>query len=288
MDLIDKFLKFLKANEKSFNTIKNYKHDLRNFQKWFYKTNNEIMTLNNITPIDLRLYKKALATNNKKPKTINRHLSTLKAFLNWGIQIKAIKHNITIPKNIKESKIDFKWLDKLEQNELLRKVENTKNTRNIAIVKILLNTGLRVNELCELTWDSIIISDRKGKLTVKFGKGGKIREIPLNKDCRTAFEELGYTNNIGTNERIFKGQRGHLTPRGIQIMLKKITESSKLKNVTPHQLRHTFCKNLVNMSVGLEKVAFLAGHESLDITKIYCKPSMSDLQEAVELIGEEE
>ncbi|WHA04553.1 site-specific integrase [Candidatus Bandiella numerosa] len=71
-------------------------------------------------------------------------------------------------------------------------------------------------------------------------------------------------------------------------MLKKIVKGSNLKNVTPHQLRHSFCKNLVDMGVGLEKVAFLAGHESLDITKIYCTPSFNDLQEAVELIGEEE
>ncbi|WHA04555.1 tyrosine-type recombinase/integrase [Candidatus Bandiella numerosa] len=57
----------------------------------------------------------------------------------------------------------FKWLDRLEQNELQRKVEQTANKRNVAIIKILLNTGLRVNELCELTWDMITISERKGK-----------------------------------------------------------------------------------------------------------------------------
>ena len=288
MKIINIFSEYLKVNEKSENTIKNYQYDLNSFAKWFLKTNNEKLLLDKITPTDLRLYKKELIIKNKKPKTINRHLASIKAFINWGIQTKKIKYNIPTPKNVKEVKVGFQWLDKLEQNELQRRVEQSRNKRNIAIIKILLNTGLRVNELCELTWDSVTISDRKGKIVVKLGKGNKTREIPLNKDCRKAFLTISYADNVGKEDRIFKGQRGNLTPRGVQLMLKKVVQKSNIKNITPHQLRHSFCKNLVNMGIGLEKVAFLAGHESLDITKIYCTPSFNDLQEAVELIGEEE
>jgi len=288
MKIINIFSEYLKVNEKSENTIKNYQYDLNSFAKWFLKTNNEKLLLDKITPTDLRLYKKELIIKNKKPKTINRHLASIKAFINWGIQTKKIKYNIPTPKNIKEVKVGFQWLDKLEQNELQRRVEQSRNKRNIAIIKILLNTGLRVNELCELTWDSVTISDRKGKIVVKLGKGNKTREIPLNKDCRKAFLTISYADNVGKEDRIFKGQRGNLTPRGVQLMLKKVVQKSNIKNITPHQLRHSFCKNLVDMGIGLEKVAFLAGHESLDITKIYCTPSFNDLQEAVELIGEEE
>jgi len=288
MKIINIFSEYLKVNEKSENTIKNYQYDLNSFAKWFLKTNNEKLLLDKITPTDLRLYKKELIIKNKKPKTINRHLASIKAFINWGIQTKKIKYNIPTPKNIKEVKVGFQWLDKLEQNELQRRVEQSRNKRNIAIIKILLNTGLRVNELCELTWDSVTISDRKGKIVVKLGKGNKTREIPLNKDCRKAFLTISYADNVGKEDRIFKGQRGNLTPRGVQLMLKKVVQKSNIKNITPHQLRHSFCKNLVDMGIGLEKVAFLAGHESLDITKIYCTISFNDLQEAVELIGEEE
>ena len=55
--------------------------------------------------------------------------------------------------------------------------------------------------------------------------------------------------------------------------------------VSPHTLRHTFCKNLVDAGVGLERVAALAGHESLDTTRRYCMPSLRDLEKAVELIS---
>ena len=61
-----------------------------------------------------------------------------------------------------------------------------------------------------------------------------------------------------------------------------------VKDVTPHSLRHSFCKNLVNAGVSLEKIAALAGHESLETTRRYCEPSLQDLQQAVEMVGEEE
>ena len=52
--------------------------------------------------------------------------------------------------------------------------------------------------------------------------------------------------------------------------------------------RHTFCKNLIDAGVGLEQVAALAGHESLETTRRYCTPSRLDLERAVGRIGERE
>ncbi len=55
--------------------------------------------------------------------------------------------------------------------------------------------------------------------------------------------------------------------------------------MTPHQLRHTFAKNLVNAGVTLEKVAMLLGHSNLNTTRIYITPSQADLAAAVGLLG---
>ena len=158
----------------------------------------------------------------------------------------------------------------------------------MAIVKLLLNTGLRVSELCDLTWSDIKITDRKGSLTVRSGKGNQRREVPLNKDARSALLLIGYEQNALAHLRVFMGQRGPMTPRGVESMLKKYVQHTDLEDVSPHSLRHTFCKNLVDAGVGLEKVAALAGHENLETTRRYCTPSPQDLAQAVELIGSEE
>jgi site-specific recombinase XerD len=98
---------------------------------------------------------------------------------------------------------------------------------------------------------------------------------------------LGYEAHAGSSAPIFMGQRGHLTPSGVQRLLRTYAHSAHLEALSPHRLRHTFCKPLVDAGVGLERVAALAGHESLETTRGYCTPSLKDLEQAVELIGEE-
>ena len=81
---------------------------------------------------------------------------------------------------------------------------------------------------------------------------------------------------------------GPLTPRGFQILLAPYVRAAGLKEVTPHSLRHSFCKNLVNTGVSLEKIAALAGHESLETTRRYCELSLQDLQQNVEMASDED
>jgi integrase/recombinase XerC len=282
------FLSYQKASEKSPHTLKSYRSDLVQFTLWFERSNYECLRLSKITPTDIRQYKQYLIKKAYKPQTINRRLCVLNFFLQWGYNTKKIKYRLPMPKFVKQMQTAPKWLSKVEQHALLRQMERLAKPRDIAIVKILLNTGLRVQELCNLIWKNITLTERKGALIIQQGKGNKYREVPLNKTARNAFELLGYQEYAGTDTPVFLGQRGTLTPRGIQMMLQRQLKDTQLSKITLHQLRHTFCKNLVDAGISLEKVAALAGHESLNTTRLYCQPSLSDLSEAVEQIGEEE
>lgn len=195
-----------------------------------------------------------------------------------------------MPKAERQTRLGPQWLDQREQNALLQAVKCGGNTRDLAAVTLMLSCGLRVAELCALTWVDVVVTDRKGMLTVRSGKGNKRREMPLNADARAVLLTLGYGKRSGHLDRIFQGQRGALTPRGVQSMLSgyaKIAGRPGLDALSPHMLRHTFCKNLVEAGVGLEQVAALASHESMDTTRRYTEPSLRDLVKAVERIGEE-
>ena len=283
---IKQYIIYQKLTDKSPATLISYRSDLIQFAIWFEKINNTEMDLLHITPTDARQYKQYLIDSNFRPQTINRRLLSLKYFLEWGWDSKKIKYRFPLPQTVKQSQPIPKWLSRIEQNQLLRCVERCGKVRDIAIVRVLMNTGLRVSELCNLKWIHVVMSDRKGKLLVNAGKGSKYREVPLNKDARQSFFDLGYKDYASKDSFIFIGQRGTLSPRGIQLMLKRLNLSNELEIISPHQLRHTFCKNLVDAGVNLEKVAVLAGHERLDTTKLYCHPSFTDLSDAVERIGE--
>lgn len=283
---IKSYITYQKSTDKSPATLASYQSDLIQFAIWFESINGVEMNLGNITPTDARQYKQHLIDLDLRPPTINRRLLSLKYFLEWGWDTKKIKYRFPLPKTVKHSQSMPKWLTRTQQNQLLRHIEQYANVRDAAIVKVLLNTGLRVNELCHMKWSHITMSERKGKLLVNAGKGCKYREIPLNKDARLALFNLDYTIHAGSDVFVFNGQRGALSPRGIQLMLNRLHLPGVLGVISPHQFRHTFCKNLVDAGISLEKVAALAGHERLDTTKLYCQPSFADLSEAVEKIGE--
>lgn len=279
---------FLEEAERTPVTIKNYLCDLEYFVKWFEQKTSTSWSPDLITPTDLRDYKHYLTeVLLNKPSTVNRKLSSLKSFLNWALKEELLRDDRIphVPQPIKEALLGPQWLDRHSQHALLRKVEAGKNQRDITIIKLLLNTGLRVSELCDLMWSDVKITTRKGNLTVRSGKGVKRREIPLNKDARDVLEQFGYKKHQGEQHPLFFGQRGPMTPRGVENMFRKYVAHTELDSVTPHTLRHSFCKNLIDAGVSLEKVAMLAGHEKLETTRRYCFPSAHDLENAVELIA---
>jgi site-specific recombinase XerD len=108
-------------------------------------------------------------------------------------------------------------------------------------------------------------------------------KVPLNADARRALAEYLEARPEAQHDYLFVGKRkGQLKPWGIQYVTSKYAYLAKLDNVTPHTLRHTFGKNLVDAGVSLDKVATLLGHKNLNTTRLYTKPSGADLAQAVE------
>jgi len=85
---------------------------------------------------------------------------------------------------------------------------------------------------------------------------------------------------------IFLGKQGPIGERSAQRLLKKYAQQAGLgaTPVNTHILRHTFCKNLVDAGVPLERVAMLLGHANLNALRVYTTPDESDLAQDVEKI----
>jgi integrase/recombinase XerC len=157
--------------------------------------------------------------------------------------------------------------------------------RDAAIVKLILFAGLRVGEIIHLRLSDIVLDERKGSVIVREGKGTKRREIPLNAKARKAF--LDYLRMRPEVERyeLFLGQRNEgVQSKTVQRAVQRFANRAELKNVTPHTLRHSFAKALIDAGVSLEKVAILLGHSNLNTTRIYTTPGEEDLENAVEMI----
>ncbi len=76
-----------------------------------------------------------------------------------------------------------------------------------------------------------------------------------------------------------------MTARAVQRVLHRYGRAAHIDNLTPHVLRHSFGKALIDAQVSIEKVAALLGHSNLNTTRIYITPSNQDLEKAVETIA---
>ena len=278
--LVEEFVAHLVDQERSPHTLAAYREDLHAFAAWYRGEYQADPDLAELGSAELRAWKTHLADAGKATATVNRRLACLRSLSKWG-QSRGLAP-APVPRSIREDEKPPRWLSKKEQHHLLRTVERTKDARSIAAVKVLLHAGLRIDELARLEWSDVTITDRKGSLYVRHGKGKKRRTVPLNVEAREAIHALEPVALAGP---LFQGQRGPMTRKGVQKLIDKVRVLTGIEGFSAHVLRHTFCKRLAEAGVRLEEIATLAGHESLDTTRRYVTPGQEELAAAVDRLA---
>ena len=298
-ELLRRFEEELARLDRSALTRRHYLADLRHFAAWIEEAYGEPFSFPLITSRDIAGYKNHLQSGRGlKPQTVNRKLAALSSFFRWALQHRLVSDDPTVLiKGVKEARTAPKALERTDLNRLLRKAGEPRTAdtgkrpwRDVAIVAVLLHTGLRVGELCALRLSDLSLSERKGTITVRSGKGRKYREVPLNADVRKALNDY-LERRKEESEFFFQSQKGGaLTPSAVWRVVKSIGKAAGVE-LSPHTLRHTFGTNLVRAGTDLVSVATLLGHESLNTTAIYTRPSRRHLASVVQklsTLGEEE
>jgi integrase/recombinase XerC len=159
--------------------------------------------------------------------------------------------------------------------------------RNYALVQLFLQSGLRVSEAAALHISDVTARDRSGLVRIRQGKGMKAREVPLNATARRALRlYLDGRGDCKPEDPFFLSDRGGPVPiRTIQSVITQLARRGKITRVkvSVHTLRHTFALNYLRQHPGkLVELSQLLGHESLDTTAIYTRPSSEELAEDLE------
>jgi site-specific recombinase XerD len=130
-----------------------------------------------------------------------------------------------------------------------------------------------------------LLSERCGSIRVRAGKGNKYRMVPIEKELRRCLADfLNVERSYG--EYLFEGQRDpQMTSRAIQLICNKVGGKANIAELTPNVLRHTLAHNLITAGVSIDRVAMILGHANINTTAIYTKPSLEDLQAAMEKLS---
>jgi site-specific recombinase XerD len=283
-DALDRFAADLVERERSEHTRSGYRADLEAFAEWYESKYQDPPTLALLAPSELREWKAHLREERKmEPASVNRMLAALRSLLRWA-EAEGIAPEIAAPKSLKQVKPPPRWLEPKQQRALVRAAERSGRPRDAHLIKLLLHTGLRVDEAAALEVNDLVVRPRSGSLVVRRGKGRKQRSVPLNAEARAAI--VGLLESAPPNAKmILYGQRGPLTVRGLQSILKRYERATGIADLSPHVLRHCFGKNLADAKTPIQIIADLMGHESLETTRRYIQPGHEDLAAAVEALA---
>lgn len=277
------YRRFLKRKNFSDLTVKNYLHRLKRFFCWV-ATPVEATTVK-----DVKMYIDTMLEQKMEPRTVNCHLSSIRLFYDYlkdeeGIRVEnpvvaglLLREAHPLPRYVPDSDIE----------SFLRCVSST---RDLAIFMLMLRSGLRVQEVANLTLD--VIDYRRSQILVKAGKGAKDRMVFISKDAGAALANYLRKRPIAKERRVFLVEKGRYRdgPISVRAIQKRVEMYAKISGipVTCHRLRHTMATQLLNANADLVSIQEILGHTKIKTTQRYSKLSnkkaQSDYFRAMELV----
>ena len=267
---LDKFRNYLEAEKKySILTVNAYTKDLEEFIDFLESTGASFNK--NIEYTFIRNWIVFLSKNKISPNSINRKVSSLKAYFKFLVNIKEIKKSPL--RNHTSLRTKSKVVNPLNETEMkevfeLFKTSEKELTRDSMIIDILYSTGLRRAELINLKKSDIYFDDQVIKV---LGKRNKERLVPMLPGLVKKLKL--YTKNIKEDSFLLQSNNGSkISPSTIYRVVNKYLRSISTKTkISPHVLRHTFATHILNNGADINSIKEILGHKSLASTQIYTK-----------------
>lgn len=272
-DAINEYLKTVQYERKlSPDTVKAYRIDLRQFSEFTSKEWPERELLS--------AYVKHL-NSNFAPRSVKRKLASVRAFYHELEIQEAVQENpfhklsirIQSPKQLPRI-IPIQTVQDLLMCAYEKYSPGKKIVlRDIFVLELLFGTGLRISELCALTKDTFMLSDRDLRLLVR-GKGQKERIIQVSTPelvhlariyCQEWADEMCEKNAV-----LFNLRGNMLSSQSVRRIINKyLCQINATGHITPHMFRHTFATALLEAGMDIRYIQSLLGHSSISTTQIY-------------------
>ena len=270
-------------------TVKSYQEDIDKFCTYIF---NEGVLLEDVDVICIRNFLTEELNSGVSKRSCKRRLSSLKHFYKYMVNVGYTKDNPFV--FVSAPKMETKYPHGLYKEQIeeifARNAERTDplQSRDQAILSLLYYSGMRAEELVNLTIQSVSLKERVVRV---LGKGNKERMVPFSQDCQKALKHyidnerkehlklyIAAFNKKAPDENndnlfpplFFNARGGKLTTRGLEYILDAIEEKTGLYvGLHPHILRHSFATHLLENGADLRVIQELLGHESINATQVY-------------------
>ena len=282
----DIFLTYLRQRRNySELTVKSYESDLLQFESFLTKDDNDKSVLEDdglITVNSVRSWIMTLSEQGISARSINRKLSSLRAYFRW-VEINNAEFKNPMLK-IVSPKMSKRRLSAITNDDMQMLLEQRPSEedfdafRNYVIVELLYATGIRQAELLGIKQTDISFTDRQLKI---FGKGNKERIIPIGQklmDDIIKYIDLKQRYSIKQTALMVTKEGKVLTKEQLYRIVHKLLENVNISEKSPHTFRHTCATHLVEEGADIMNVKNLLGHSSLKATEIYTHTTIEQLK----------
>ena len=279
----------LKSENKSKNTQKSYMSALKSLietplpgESTILEDEFEALTIAELAtrmePLNGRIDLWTHAISELKPTSFNAKLAAARHLLKW------LGHRW--PEHLSRARTGKRLPRTLSRRELTMVLDAAKYSENpvaSVIVTLMLDTGLRVSEVCNLNLNDIDFEDKSAK--VIGGKGDKDRIVLFTNrtlERLTAWLPVRENRIKDDNEPLLINSIGRrIQPRGVQRLMDDLAVEAGLPKgkLTPHVLRHNFATGLLERGADLVSIQKLLGHSSIATTRVYLEISDQTLRE---------
>ena len=250
-------------------TQKAYSKDIRNFVHIVNKP------FAMVTLGDLQSYADSLVAKGLKDISCHRILSSVKSLFTFAHKLGLL---FDVGRPLKLPKYKDELAERiLSEAEIHRIIDMEHQPRNRLLLRLLYLSGIRVSEVCRLTWINMTARDNsQGQMTI-FGKGSKTNNILL--PASLWIDLMEFRNAALDISPVFRSRKGgHLTAAQVWNIVKKAAKRAGIsKAVSPHWFRHGSASHSLARGANIALVSATLGHASINTTAAYlhCRPDDS-------------
>ena len=269
-EILNKFISSKEIEGCSVRTLKYYKD---NITKMLDTVN---LSINEITTETLRNYLSNYKNNSTAGMvTIDNIRRTLSSFFAWlenedYIEKSPVRriYKVKATKKVKETFTD----------ENLEKLRDTcSNVRDLAILELLISTGMRVGELTKLNISDMNFQERS---CIVLGKGNSEREVYFSAKSKMYIKKYLETRT-DDNEALFVSLiklYNRLGISGVEILIRNLGKEANINKVHPHKFRRTMATMTIDKGMPIEQVQKLLGHIKIDTTMEYAMVNQNNVK----------
>lgn len=265
-DAHQQFIGHLKGKSRASATILAYGKDIDQLVDYLQDIGK--MDSTEVTTEDLQSFMDKLAKESYTPKSISRKTNSTKTFFKFLKVTEGIK--IDPATGLDHPKFENKpprILTKLEYRALRDGARS--DIRMIAVIELLLQTGVRIGELAQIRVEDVNFNDPTTIHVPPF-EGTNERIIPLNKPAAEAVKKYLEIRTNTPSHALFVTKTGKpLLIRNIRTAIDRYFRIAGIKEAKVNDLRHTWVAHQLQAGVPMTMVSKLAGHKRLSTTERY-------------------